>query len=109
MSSSQLLLPPAKRRKTKRANQLLEDDVNALDTVTVERISVDTKTGPVEKKIFVPIPKPKVIEDIANSATGDAEGSYPSNDYENIPADFADHAVPLESEVPLKRKEAWLN
>jgi hypothetical protein len=106
---SQLLLPPAKRRKTKRANQLLEDDVNALDAVTVERISVDTKTGPVQKKIFVPIPKPKVTEDVENNATSNPYDRYPSNDYENIPGDIADHAEPLDTPAPLRKKEARLN
>jgi len=49
---------PPKRRRIKKNDPLREDDVGALDAVTVERVTVETRKGPVQQKIFVPIPQP---------------------------------------------------
>ena len=49
---------PAKRRRTKHNDRLHEDDTEALDALTIERVVVDSKTGPKTKRIFVPIPSP---------------------------------------------------
>jgi hypothetical protein len=114
MSSSLRLLPPAKRRRTKRSNQLLEDDVNALDTVTVERITVDTKRGSVQKKIFVPIPTPKDSGKTENNIRADEDNVYPSNDYEendydDMQGEFDNPTVPLDTAAPLKKTDASSN
>jgi hypothetical protein len=62
--SAHSLLRPAKRRRTKQNDNILyEDDVGALDTVTVERISIQTKKGPVETEKYVPIPKANDVGD----------------------------------------------
>ena len=52
-------LRPTKRRKTKKNDQLRENDIEALDAVTVERVIVETNAGPVERKMLAPIPKSK--------------------------------------------------
>lgn len=57
MSTSLHALRPAKRRKTKKNDQLRENDVEALDAVTIERVIVGTSNGPVERKKLIPIPK----------------------------------------------------
>jgi hypothetical protein len=109
MSTSHRLLPPAKRRKTKRTNQLREDDVNAMDAVTVERITVDTKAGPVQRKIIVPLPEPKHTENIESYTTGEVDHGYSLNNNDGMPGEFAAPQVPLESEAPQKKKEVRSN
>lgn len=54
-SSTTFNLRPAKRRKIKKNDPLREDDVAAADTFTVDRITVETKAGPIEQKRLVPI------------------------------------------------------
>jgi hypothetical protein len=48
---------PTKRRRTRRNDPMQENDVAALDAVTVEREIVETSRGPVEKKTLAPIPQ----------------------------------------------------
>jgi hypothetical protein len=50
-------LRPAKRRRRVKTDPMHEDDVEALDAVTVERVIVDSKKGPVETKKYVPLPE----------------------------------------------------
>lgn len=64
---------PLKRRKTKRNDPLREDDVGALDERTIERITLQTTKGPVERKIFVPIPKATK----ENTSSNDIESALP--------------------------------
>ena len=54
---------PSKRRRTKRNDRLHEDDVEALDAVTVERVVVDSKTGPIMKKTFVSISQAAQVDE----------------------------------------------
>jgi hypothetical protein len=48
-------LRASKRRRIKDNDPLREDDVMAQDTRTVERIVVQTKKGPVERKKFIQV------------------------------------------------------
>lgn len=59
---------PAKRRKTKNNDPMRLDDIGALDTVTVERVTVPTKRGPVEQKIFVPLANTTATTSTNNNA-----------------------------------------
>lgn len=60
-------IQPAKRRRTKKNNPLHEDDVDALEAVTVDRVIVQTKKGPVERNIFVPIPKETITMNVEDN------------------------------------------
>jgi hypothetical protein len=45
---------PAKRRRRRKSDPVREGEVGAVDVVTVERVIVQGKSGPVERKIYVP-------------------------------------------------------
>jgi hypothetical protein len=45
---------PAKRRRRRKSDPVHEGEVGAVDVVTVKRVIVQGRTGPVERKIYVP-------------------------------------------------------
>ena len=53
------MIRPQKRRRTKRNDPLVEDDVKALEAVTVERVTLDTAQGPSLQKVYIPILPPE--------------------------------------------------
>jgi len=55
MESGDPSIRPPKRRKTRKGKLLIDGDDAALDTVMVDRITVDTPAGPVQHKILVPV------------------------------------------------------
>jgi len=57
MANTNMSLRPTKRRRRVKTDPMHEDDVEALDAVTVERVMVDSKKGPVEMKKYVPLPE----------------------------------------------------
>jgi hypothetical protein len=87
MSTPTYLLRPAKRRRTRRNDPMHENDVQALDAVTVEREIVETSKGPVEKKKLAPIPK-------ATTSINVHDETVP----ETNPCDDVDHTI---NEYPI--------
>jgi len=57
MANTSMSLRPTKRRRRLKTDPMHEDDVEALDAVTVERVIVDSNKGPVETKKYVPLPE----------------------------------------------------
>jgi hypothetical protein len=95
MSKHVRLLRPAKRQRTERTGRLYEDDVKALDAVTVERTTIETKKGRVIEKTLVPIPPAKDGNNISEAFRANVDDEIPF--CENpLPADVTEPAVPLE-------------
>jgi hypothetical protein len=57
MATRNFTLRPTKRRRRIKTTPMYEDDVEALDAVTVERVIVNTSRGPVETTNYVPVPE----------------------------------------------------
>ena len=78
---------PAKRRKIKRNDPMHETDVKAQDVATVERVTIQTRKGPVEKKILVPIPQATTLSEDQNTTlpnmNTDENDLYNNPDYGN--------------------------
>jgi len=55
MDSGDPSIRPLKRRKTRKGKPLIDGDDAALNTVMVDRITVDTPAGPVQRKTLVPM------------------------------------------------------
>ena len=79
-------LRPAKRRRTKKNDPMREDDVEAQDAVTVERVTMQTRRGPVEAKKFVPIPPATIATTSMNIEESSMPNIYSdSNDFDDNP------------------------
>jgi hypothetical protein len=70
--------------KPKKNDQLRENDIEALDAVTVERVIVETSAGPVERKILAPIPKSKNSNNDLRTISESLPETIPNNEYLNI-------------------------
>lgn len=92
MASTNHALRPAKRRKTKKHDALRENDVEALAEVTVERVIVESSSGPVERKKLVPIPKSTTSTDVQDSLPEKTPERHTYDEYNN--EDYGDSAVP---------------
>ena len=98
---------PLKRRKTRRNDPLREDDVGALDERTIDRLTLQTRKGPVERKIFVPIPKATK----ASTSSNNIESALPEGHQGEGQFDqYADYAEPnlinQEEELPSGGRKA---
>jgi len=99
MSTSLHALRPAKRRKTKKNDQLRENDVEALDAVTIERVIVGTSNGPVERKKLIPIPKSQNSNNYERTTLESLQETTTNAEYSNFDhVDMEDaFAVPAEN------------
>jgi hypothetical protein len=115
MSESFRLLPSSKGRKRKHKDRLYEDDVDALDEVTVERTTIKTKKGPAEKKTYIALPGSNDPESDVKINDGDRyQDSYVYDgdrlqNYDPIPGDDVpndtnDYAV--EDDLPTSKTKA---
>jgi hypothetical protein len=105
MSTPYHPMRPAKRRRIKGNDPLRENDVEALDAVTVEHVTVKTRRGPAEIKKLVPIPQ------ATSSSHEQDHNPLPDIPYESNDDFFQDEniesgAVPASPAVPSCNQKA---
>ena len=98
-------LHPVKRRRIKRNDPLHENDIEALDAVTVERFVVAGSTGPIERKRLAAIPQTQGStnnenDQEAGAVLAEGDGIVPEIDY----GEFA-----AESAMPAEKRQASRN
>ncbi len=87
----------------------MEDDDDALDTVRVEKIRVDTPAGPIQQQILVPVRLDSF------SAQNDNEDNHaskvPPESGDNAAAEWAKPDTPIKHKTPedveLKQAHIW--
>jgi len=99
MSTPTYAMRPPKRRRIKTNDPLREDDVEAQGALTIERVIMQTKKGPVERKILARLPKAKISTGIQeNTQTEipippDASDMFHTQDYGDMEGTAADTAA----------------